>query len=77
MDDSTRPSTPNTVIYDDELSWQKQKMYGAGTKPRPPSGNSLAPPAPSSYKSPGPGSSIISQCYFSWYFMSPGVGTIK
>lgn len=54
MDDSTRPSTPNTVIYDDELSWQKQKMYGAGTKPRPPSGNSLAPPAPSSYKSPGP-----------------------
>ena len=48
MDDSVRPSTPNTVMYNEEIKPKMSQGF------RPPSGNSLAPPAPT-YKSPCPG----------------------
>jgi len=47
MDDSVRPSTPNTVMYNEEIKPKMSQGF------RPPSGNSLAPPAPT-YKSPCP-----------------------
>ena len=53
MNNSTRPSTPNTVMYDEDLKPNRKMSAGMGY-PRPPSGNSLAPP-PSTYKSPYPG----------------------
>ena len=48
MDDRFRPSTPNTVMYNEDIKPKMSQGF------RPPSGNSLAPPAPT-YKSPCPG----------------------
>merc|ERR1712141_781449 len=47
MDDRFRPSTPNTVMYNEDIKPKMSQGF------RPSSGNSLAPPAPT-YKSPSP-----------------------
>ena len=47
--DIVRPSTPNTVLYDEDLLRRSNKKMSAGA--RPASGNSLAPP-PALYKGP-------------------------
>ena len=45
MQELSRPSTPNTVMYDDDLLKNMKS-------PRPTTGNSLAAPSPALYKSP-------------------------
>lgn len=58
MDLNPRPSTPNTVIYEDDLTATSKKKTIMGTNSRPNSGNSLAPPPPPQYTSPSPDRAI-------------------